>query len=103
MSGHSVKKHSSSAARTYQIEPELIRKPLSPVSSRLSSKANIKNFLEDQKKRTPDPKMQMKLLSSEKPLAIPSKPVIVSDDDNRTQKQCQFRFLLLLQHCQLLC
>lgn len=85
MPSHSEKKHSSGAARTYQIEPELFRKPLPPVSSSLSSKANITNFPEDQKK-TQDPKMQIKLPGSEKPPATPSRPVIVSDDENRTPR-----------------
>ncbi|KAF3439975.1 hypothetical protein FNV43_RR18253 [Rhamnella rubrinervis] len=86
ISSHSVKKHSSIAAKIDEIESPLVRKPFSPVSSRLSSKANIANFLEDQN-RQQDSTMQRKLSSSDqKPLGTPSKFAIVDDDENGTPR-----------------
>lgn len=85
--GHSVKKQSSSASKTSEIESPLIRKPLSPVSSRLSSKANIANYFDDHNRQR-DSTMQRKPPSSEKQSATlsPSKLGIVSDGENRTPR-----------------
>lgn len=101
ISGHSVKKQPSTAAKACEMESPLIRKPLSPVSSEVSSKANILNFLEDQKrlqkknieavhlfKDVPimTPSIEAVPLFSEVPIMTPSKPIIVDDDENRTPK-----------------
>ncbi|KAL6130750.1 hypothetical protein ACLB2K_069129 [Fragaria x ananassa] len=99
-SGHSVKNQPSTAAKAYEMESPLIRKPLSPVSSKVSSKANILNFLEDQKRQQKNiepvhpfkevpimsPSIEAVPLFSEVPIMAPSKPIIVNDEENTTPK-----------------
>ncbi|PRQ57651.1 putative microtubule-associated protein, MAP65/Ase1/PRC1 [Rosa chinensis] len=100
-SGHSVKNQPSTAAKAREMESPLIRKPLSPVSSKVSSKANTLNFLEDQKrqqkkniesvhlfKEVPimSPSIEAVPLFSEVPIMTPSKPIIVNDEENSTPK-----------------
>ncbi|KAL6130753.1 hypothetical protein ACLB2K_069132 [Fragaria x ananassa] len=99
-SGHSVKNQPSTAAKTCEMESPLIRKPLSPVSSKVSTKANILNFLEDQKRQQKNiepvhlfkevpimsPSIEAVPLFSEVPIMTPSKPIIVNDEENTTPK-----------------
>ncbi|KAK2650534.1 hypothetical protein Ddye_018023 [Dipteronia dyeriana] len=75
-----VKKHPSGAVKACGVvESPLVRKPLSPVSLAMSSKANILNFLEDQK-RTQSGTLQTTLPGSK----TPSKSAFVGNDENRT-------------------
>ncbi|GMY09376.1 65-kDa microtubule-associated protein 3 [Fagus crenata] len=83
--GHSLKKHSSSAPKARENESLLIRKPLSPVCSQVSSKANIANFPEDQKSSY-TMSSQKSIPSSESLVRTPSKPIVVGDEENRTPK-----------------
>ncbi|KAM1634336.1 hypothetical protein EV1_027426 [Malus domestica] len=84
--GHSVKKRPTSAAKALEMESPLIRKPLSPVYSEVSSMANIANYFEGQKKQQ-ETNIQASHLFSEKPIMTPSKPKNVGDDaENRTPK-----------------
>ncbi|KAM1063525.1 hypothetical protein TB2_027205 [Malus domestica] len=84
--GHSVKKRPTSAAKALEMESPLIRKPLSPVYSEVSSMANIANYFEGQKKQQ-ETNIQVSHLFSEKPIMTPSKPKNVGDDaENRTPK-----------------
>ncbi|BFG21761.1 hypothetical protein CerSpe_080350 [Prunus speciosa] len=85
ISGHSVKKHPSSAGKALELDSPLIRKPLSPVLSEVSSKVNIANFQEGQKTQQKT-NMQAAHLFSEMPIMTPSKPVFVGDEENRTPK-----------------
>jgi protein regulator of cytokinesis 1 len=83
--GHSLKKHSSSAPKARENESLLIRKPLSPVCSQVSSKANIANFPEDQKSSY-TMSSQKSIPSSESLVRTPSKTIVVGDEENRTPK-----------------
>lgn len=85
ISGHSVKKRPSSAGKALELDSPLIRKPLSPVLSEVSSKVNIANFQEGQKTQQKT-NMQAAHLFSEMPIMTPSKPVFVGDEENRTPK-----------------
>ncbi|KAK9273501.1 hypothetical protein L1049_018311 [Liquidambar formosana] len=84
IAGNSVKKHSSTTANAHESESPLVRKPFSPVSSMVSSKANIANYLEDQN-RTHNGTLQVTLSSSKKPMATPPKSVS-HDEENKTPK-----------------
>ncbi|XP_038681358.1 65-kDa microtubule-associated protein 4-like isoform X2 [Tripterygium wilfordii] len=84
IAGHLVKKHSSRAMKTCEIQSPLIRKPLSPVSSSMmASKANIANFIEDQGK-TQNGLLQTTIPNIKKQMVTPSRPVFVSDEENKT-------------------
>jgi len=74
--GHSAEKHSSGSSKAHKNESLLIRKPLSPVSSQVLSKANIDNFLEDQKT----------IYTASSLVGTPSKPIAVGDEESRTPK-----------------
>lgn len=84
ISGHSVKKNSSSAVKAHEHGSLLIRKPLSPVSSSALSKANSDNCLEDQRTTYNSVSLQKTLPSSESPLGTPSKSIAVGREENRT-------------------
>lgn len=86
---HSVKKTALSAEKSIEIQsPLMTRKPLSPVSSTVLSKANITNFQEDPRKiknvevatQAMQQKIQMLIGTP------PSKPFISGEEENRTPK-----------------
>ncbi|XP_059455931.1 65-kDa microtubule-associated protein 3-like [Corylus avellana] len=84
--GHSAEKYSSGSGKAHKNKSPLIRKPLSPVSSQVLSKANIDNFLEDQK-MTYTASLQKALSSTELSLVgTPSKPIAVGYEESRTPK-----------------
>ncbi|XP_027338334.1 65-kDa microtubule-associated protein 3-like [Abrus precatorius] len=83
--GHSVKT-ACSAERGVEIQSPLTRKPLSPLSPTLLSKANISNFLEDQRKLqnvATQAKQHKNQMVTGTP---PSRPYIAGDEENMTPK-----------------
>ncbi|XWS61043.1 hypothetical protein CRYUN_Cryun07bG0091800 [Craigia yunnanensis] len=77
-----VRKHSSSAVNTNELESPLVRKPFSPISSTVSSKANMTNMLED------NGETLQKILPTTNDLcyATPLKTTSLVDEENRTPK-----------------
>ncbi|KAI5564371.1 hypothetical protein BDE02_14G055700 [Populus trichocarpa] len=81
--GHLGKKrHATSAAKACKNESSLVRKPLSPVSLSMSSRANIVNFMEDQKSSQSGTLKAMPPYNRT-PMDTPSKSVNAVDDENR--------------------
>ncbi|XVF33489.1 hypothetical protein REPUB_Repub17cG0172900 [Reevesia pubescens] len=78
--GRVVKKQPPSVAKVREIESPAVRKPLSPVSFAMKSKANILNFIEDQKKVQNGPRLNPGCKTPT------SKPTLIGDDENRTPK-----------------
>ena len=77
-----VRKHSSSAVNTNELESPLVRKPFSPISSTVSSKANMTNMLEDNGET-----LQKTLpTTNELSYATPLKTTSLVDGENRTPK-----------------
>lgn len=83
IAGDLVKKRSSGAAKAREVESKLVRRPLSPISLAISSKANIANFLEDQK-RTQNETLQKALAGSN--VVTPSKSTFVGNEENKTPR-----------------
>ncbi|KAG5008380.1 hypothetical protein JHK85_026922 [Glycine max] len=83
--GHSVKlkKTASSAEKGTEIQSSLTRKPLSPVSPAVLSKANISNFQEDHRKSQNVATQQKSQMLTATP---PSRPYIAGDEENMTPK-----------------
>lgn len=80
---HSAKKTPQSAAKRIGIQSPLTRKPLSPVSSTVLSKANIKNS--QGPKKILNVATKPILQKSEMLIGTPpSKPLIAGDEENRT-------------------
>ncbi|XP_058739859.1 65-kDa microtubule-associated protein 4-like [Vicia villosa] len=83
--GHSTKKIPHSAEKGVRIQSPLTRKPLSPVSSTVLSKANIKNPQEPRKMQNVATKPILQ--NSEQLIGTPpSKPFIAGDEDNVSPK-----------------
>ncbi|KAJ6328467.1 hypothetical protein OIU77_010206 [Salix suchowensis] len=83
ISGHLRKNRPATAAgRACKNEPSLVRKPLSPVSLSMSSRANIANFMEDQKS-TQSGRLKTVPPYNKTPMDTPSKSVNAGDDENR--------------------
>ncbi|KAJ6872652.1 65-kDa microtubule-associated protein 9-like [Populus alba x Populus x berolinensis] len=81
--GHLGKKrHATSAAKACKNESSLVRKPLSPVSLSMSSRANIVNFMEDQKS-SQNGTLKTMPPHNKTPMDTPSKSVAAVDDENR--------------------
>lgn len=74
--GHSTKKTSHSAKKGVRIQSPLSRKPLSPVSSTVLSKANIKNSIQNVATK-PIPQKSEELTGTP-----PSKPFITGIEDS---------------------
>ncbi|KAJ0113701.1 hypothetical protein Patl1_00276 [Pistacia atlantica] len=85
IAGDLVKKRPSGAAKAREAESQLVRKPLSPISLAISSKANIANFLEDQK-RTQNETLQKPLAGSNTAVVTPSKSTFVGNEENKTPR-----------------
>ncbi|KAJ0051657.1 hypothetical protein Pint_00258 [Pistacia integerrima] len=85
IAGDLVKKRPSGAAKAREVESQLVRKPLSPISLAISSKANIANFLEDQK-RTQNETLQKPLAGSNTAVVTPSKSTFVGNEENKTPR-----------------
>ncbi|KAK2994287.1 hypothetical protein RJ640_024010 [Escallonia rubra] len=83
VSGPPVVQNSSSASNAHEITTPM-RKPLSPVSSALSSKANAGN-IQDQN-TTPDAAVESTLCSNTTPVASPAKATAAAHDENRTPR-----------------
>ncbi|KAJ7962221.1 65-kDa microtubule-associated-like protein [Quillaja saponaria] len=86
--GYSLKQNSSNANNKNEISSPVVRKPLSPISSRVLSEENVANFLEDQKiihNGTP----QRLLAGNHMPMGSPPKPINVGDEEMRTSKTMQ--------------
>ncbi|XVF50699.1 hypothetical protein PTKIN_Ptkin04bG0123300 [Pterospermum kingtungense] len=75
-----VRKHSSSAVNANEPESPLVRKPFSPISSTVSSKANMTNMIEDNGEtlQKPHPINDLSYIT-------PLKTTVV-DEENRTPK-----------------
>lgn len=84
IAGRLVKQHST-AAKARETESRLIRKPLSPVSLAISSKANIANFLED-KTIIQSGRLHTSLPCVKTPKGARSKYISVGDGENRNPK-----------------
>jgi protein regulator of cytokinesis 1 len=81
--GHLGKKrHATSAAKACKNESSLVRKPLSPVSLSMSSRANIVNFMGGQKSSQSGTLKTMPPYNKT-PMDTPSKSVNAVDDENR--------------------
>ncbi|KAK7394896.1 hypothetical protein VNO78_15437 [Psophocarpus tetragonolobus] len=78
--GHSVKKTACSVEKGIEIESSLTRKPLSPLSPGVLSKANISNFQEDHSKLQNVGGTQQK--SQMLTATPPSTPYIAGDEEN---------------------
>ncbi|XVF09710.1 hypothetical protein REPUB_Repub07fG0118800 [Reevesia pubescens] len=76
-----VGKHSFSAVNANEPESPLVRKPFSPISSTVSSKANMKNMLEDNGET-----LQKTLPTNDLSYATPLKTTSLVDEENRTPK-----------------
>ncbi|OVA07703.1 Microtubule-associated protein [Macleaya cordata] len=85
IAGLPVKKHSFNSTNAREIESPMTRKPFSPVSSAVSSKANMANFLEDLNKAQ-NGTLQKTLPVYNTPLTTPSKLSSMADEENRTPK-----------------
>ncbi|EEF50396.1 PLE, putative [Ricinus communis] len=83
IAGHLVKKNSSAKVR--QSESDLIRKPLSPIPLTLSYKANIANFVEDQKGMGNE-KLQTADPCIKTPIRTPTRPISAGDAVTTTPK-----------------
>ncbi|KAK6260804.1 hypothetical protein SCA6_015278 [Theobroma cacao] len=81
--GRVIKKQPLSAAKVRENESPAVRKPLSPVSFAVNSKANIVNFTEDQKKVKNGQRLNP---GCQTPTGVPAKPTLIGDDENRTPK-----------------
>ncbi|KHG27998.1 65-kDa microtubule-associated 3 -like protein [Gossypium arboreum] len=75
-----VRKHSFNVVNANELESPLVRKPFSPISSMVSSKANITNTLED------DGETLQKMQPVNFPYTTPSKTTLLVDEENRTPK-----------------
>ncbi|XVF12377.1 hypothetical protein REPUB_Repub08aG0112200 [Reevesia pubescens] len=75
-----VRKHASSAVNANEPESPLVRKPFSPISSTVSSKANMTNMLEDNGET-----LQKTLAINDLSYTTPLKTTLV-DEENRTPK-----------------
>ncbi|KAF9668842.1 hypothetical protein SADUNF_Sadunf14G0045400 [Salix dunnii] len=82
ISGHLGKKRPAAAAGACKNESSLVRKPLSPVSLSMSSRANIANFMEDQKS-TQSGTLKTMPPYNKTPMDTPSKSVNAGGDENR--------------------
>ncbi|CAK8542225.1 unnamed protein product [Lathyrus sativus] len=83
--GHSTKKIPQSTEKVIGIQSPLSRKPLSPVSSTVLSKANIKNSQDSRKIQNAATKPILQ--KSEELIGTPpSRPVITGDEDNGSPK-----------------
>ncbi|KAK3036137.1 hypothetical protein RJ639_031718 [Escallonia herrerae] len=80
----SVVQNSSNASNVHEITTPM-RKPLSPVSSALFSKANAGN-IQDQN-TTPDAAVERTLCSNTTPVASPAKATAAAHDENRTPRK----------------
>lgn len=78
-----LKKTASSAEKGTEIQSSLTRKPLSPVSPAVLSKANISNFQEDHRKSQNVATQQKSQMLTATP---PSRPYIAGDEENMTPK-----------------
>ncbi|KAE8675594.1 65-kDa microtubule-associated protein 3 [Hibiscus syriacus] len=76
-----VRKHSSGVINANGLESPLVREPFSPISSTVSSKANITNMVEDEGET-----VQKKLPVKDLLCNTPSKIVSLVDNENRTPK-----------------
>ncbi|RDX77449.1 65-kDa microtubule-associated protein 3, partial [Mucuna pruriens] len=82
----SVKKSACSAGKGIEIQSPLTRKPLSPVSPTVLSKANISNFQEDQTKLQNVGTQATQLKSQMLTGTPPSGPYIAGNEENKTPK-----------------
>ncbi|KAL5539909.1 hypothetical protein UlMin_045087 [Ulmus minor] len=73
----SLVKQTKGVAKAHETEQSPIRKPLSGVTSRVSSKANMANVLEDQNRK------------KNSTATTPLKPIMVGEDENITPKAMQ--------------
>lgn len=83
--GKIISKRSSAAVKAREVGSPMVRRPLSPVSLAISSKANIANFLEDQK-RTQNGTSKKVLPSNKTQAVTPSKSILAGNDENKTPK-----------------
>ncbi|KAJ1407225.1 Microtubule associated protein [Sesbania bispinosa] len=80
--GHSMKKTTCNAEKEIEIQTPLTRKPLSPISSTVLSKANITNFQDLRKMQNVTIQAKSQMLTG----TPPSKPFNAGDEENRTPK-----------------
>ncbi|OMO98059.1 Microtubule-associated protein, MAP65/Ase1/PRC1 [Corchorus olitorius] len=80
-----VRKHSSTAVNANELESPLVRKPFSPISSTVSSKANMLNMLEDNGE-TFQKTLPINDLSSYAALTPVKTTSSLVDEENRTPK-----------------
>ncbi|KAF6137624.1 hypothetical protein GIB67_036207 [Kingdonia uniflora] len=86
IAGLPVKKHSFNATTVREFDSPLTRKPFSPVSSAVSSKANnTANLLEDLSKPV-NPNLQKTIQVYDTPLTIHSKALAYLEEENWTPK-----------------
>ncbi|XVE64112.1 hypothetical protein DITRI_Ditri07aG0075600 [Diplodiscus trichospermus] len=76
-----VQKHSSTDVNANELESPLVRKPFSPISSTISSKANMRNMLEDNGET-----LQKMLPTNDLSYTTPLKTISLADEENRTPK-----------------
>ncbi|XVE58677.1 hypothetical protein DITRI_Ditri04bG0187900 [Diplodiscus trichospermus] len=76
-----VRKHSFTAVNANELESPLVRKPFSPISSTVSSKANAANMLEDNGET-----LKKMLPTNDLSYTTPSKTTSLIDEENRTPK-----------------
>ncbi|EOY22966.1 Microtubule associated protein family protein isoform 4 [Theobroma cacao] len=76
-----VRKHSSSAVNANELESPLVRKPFSPISSTVSSKANMTNMLEDN-----GDTLQKTIPTKDLSYTTPLKTTSLVDEENTTPK-----------------
>lgn len=84
VAGIPVKKHSFGAGSAHGIESPLTRQPFSPISSNVSSKANVGNV--GNELNTESEKLQKTKPVNNVPFTTPSKTATVVDEENRTPK-----------------
>ncbi|TKY65604.1 65-kDa microtubule-associated protein 3 [Spatholobus suberectus] len=82
--GHSVKKTACNAEKGVEIQSSLTRKPLSPVSPSVLSKANISNFQEDLRKLQNVGTQAIQQKSQMLTETPPSRLYIAGDEENMT-------------------
>ncbi|KAE9612054.1 hypothetical protein Lal_00022212 [Lupinus albus] len=84
IAGVPAKKHSFGAGSTHDIETSLPRKPFSPISSNVSSNANMTNAKDDVKMQSEN--LQRTISPNNILFSTPSKTTTVVDEENRTPK-----------------